>query len=75
MTRTVVIAVYLVIVAGMVLTDVIARSRPDRIAPVDDMLEKAMISRTARIGIIAAWWWFGWHFIFATTVDPMEVQP
>jgi len=75
MTRTVVIAVYLVIVAGMVLTDVIARSRPDRIAPVDDMLEKAMTSRTARIGIIAAWWWFGWHFIFATTVDPMEVQP
>jgi hypothetical protein len=75
MTRTVVIAVYLVIVAGMVLTDLIARSRPDRIAPVDDMLEKAMTSRTARIGIIAAWWWFGWHFIFATTVDPMEVQP
>lgn len=75
MTRTVVIAVYLVIVAGMVLTDIVARSRPDRIAPVDDMLEKAMTSRTARIGIIAAWWWFGWHFIFATTVDPMEVQP
>lgn len=74
MTRTVVIAVYLVIVAGMVLTDIVARSRPDRIAPVDDMLEKAMTSRTARIGIIAAWWWFGWHFIFATTVDPMEVQ-
>ena len=75
MTRAIVIAVYLVIVAGMVLTDVIARSRPDRIAPVDDMLEKAMTSRTARIGIIAAWWWFGWHFIFATTVDPMEVHP
>ncbi len=75
MTRSVVVAVYLVIVAGMVLTDVIARSRPDRIAPVDDMLEKAMTSRTARIGIIAAWWWFGWHFIFATTVDPMEVSP
>ena len=48
-------------VAGMVLTDIVARSRPDRIAPVDDMLEKAMTSRTARIGIIAAWWWFGWH--------------
>jgi hypothetical protein len=75
MTRTVVVAVYLVIVAGMVLTEVVARSRPDRIAPVDDMLEKAMTSRAARIGIIAAWWWFGWHFIFATTVDPMEVSP
>ena len=38
---------------------------------VDDMLERVMRSRTVRIGVIAAWWWFGWHFIFAKTVDPM----
>ncbi len=75
MTRNIVIAVYLAIVAGMILTDLIARSRPDRLAPVDDMLEKVMTSRTVRVGIIAAWWWFGWHFIFATTVDPMVVTP
>ena len=75
MTRNIVIAVYLAIVAGMILTDLIARSRPDRLAPVDDMLEKVMTSRTARVGMIAAWWWFGWHVIFATTVDPMVVNP
>lgn len=72
MIRAIVIAGYLVIVVAMVVTDIVARARPDRIAPVDDMLEKVMTSRTVRIGMIAAWWWFGWHFIFAKTVDPME---
>ena len=75
MIRTIVIAGYLVIVAGMVITEIIARSRPDRIAPVDDMLERVMTSRTVRIGMVAAWWWFGWHFIFAKTVDPVNWLP
>ena len=69
--RSVVVAGYLVIVAAMIMTDVIARMRSDKLAPVDDMLERVMRSRTVRIGVIAAWWWFGWHFIFAKTVDPM----
>ena len=71
MIRAIVIAGYLAIVVAMVVTDIIARARPDRIAPVDDMLERVMTSRTVRLGMIAAWWWFGWHFIFAKTVDPM----
>ena len=74
MIRTVVIAGYLVIVAAMIVTEVIARSRPNDIAPVDDMLEKVMTSRTVRLGMIAAWWWFGWHFIFAKTIDPMVIN-
>jgi len=73
MIRAIVIAGYLIIVTAMIVTDIIARSRPDRLAPVDDMLEKAMASRIVRIGVIAAWWWFGWHFIFAKTVDPMII--
>lgn len=71
MIRAVVISGYLVIVAAMIVTEISARARPDRIAPVDDMLDKVMTSRTVRIGMIAAWWWFGWHFIFAKTVDPL----
>ena len=70
MIRSIVVAGYLLIVAGMIASEIYARSRPDRFAPVDDMLGKVMRSRTARIGMIAAWWWFGWHFIFAATVDP-----
>lgn len=71
MIRATVIAGYLVIVVGMLVTEITARARPDRIAPVDDMLDRVMTSRTVRIGMIAAWWWFGWHFIFAKTIDPM----
>jgi hypothetical protein len=32
------------------------------------MLAAMMTSRIARVGIIAAWWWLGWHFFFAPTV-------
>lgn len=71
MIRATVIAGYLVIVVGMLVTEITARARPDRIAPVDDMLDRVMTSRTVRIGMIAAWWWFGWHFIFAKTIDPL----
>ena len=71
MIRTIVVAGYLLIVAGMVVSEVIARSRPQSFAPVDDMLDNIMSNRTARIGMLAAWWWFGWHFIFAQTIDPL----
>jgi hypothetical protein len=59
---------YLVLLAAMVVLNVIARRDHARIAPIGDMLERIMTSRTTRIGIIAAWWWFGWHFIFAPPV-------
>lgn len=71
MIRTIVVAGYLLIVAVMVVSEVIARSRPQSFAPVDDMLDNIMTNRTARIGMLAAWWWFGWHFIFAQTIDPL----
>jgi hypothetical protein len=71
MIRTIVVAGYLLIVAAMVVSEVIARSRPQSFAPVDDMLDNIMTNRTARIGLLAAWWWFGWHFIFAQTIDPL----
>jgi hypothetical protein len=71
MIHTIVVTGYLIIVAGMIASEIYARSRPDRFAPVDDMLGRIMHSRTARIGMIAAWWWFGWHFIFAATVAPI----
>jgi hypothetical protein len=33
------------------------------------MLDHVMKSRTTRVAVIAAWWWFGWHFAFAETVQ------
>ncbi|HZK59283.1 MAG TPA: DUF6186 family protein [Cryobacterium sp.] len=63
--RIVTVAGYIVIVGSMVTLELIAKRRPDRVAPLRDMLADVMTSRTARVGIIAAWWWFGWHFLFA----------
>ncbi len=71
MIRSIVVGGYLLIVAGMIVSEIIARSRPQTFAPVDDMLDNIMTNRTARIGMLAAWWWFGWHFIFAQTIDPL----
>jgi hypothetical protein len=28
-----------------------------------------MATRAVRIGMILAWWWLGWHFLVARTVD------
>ncbi|HEY8912944.1 DUF6186 family protein [Lacisediminihabitans sp.] len=68
MTRLVVIAGYLVILGAMIALEAYSRSRPDRVAPLDEMLTEVMTSRIVRVGIIAGWWWFGWHFFFAPTV-------
>lgn len=60
---------YLLILLAMAVVEVVARRRPDRIAPLGDMLDQVMQSRTVRLGVIAAWWWFGWHFLVAQTVQ------
>jgi hypothetical protein len=46
-----------------------SRWRPTRVAPLAEMLDHVMRLRTTRVGIIAAWWWFGWHFLFAPTIQ------
>jgi hypothetical protein len=67
-TRAIVIAGYIAILGAMIVLEAYARREPDRVAPLDDMLTEMMTSRIARVGIIAAWWWLGWHFFFAPTV-------
>jgi len=60
---------YLAILVAMGFTELFARWRPNRVAPLTDMLDHVMRLRTTRVGIIAAWWWFGWHFLFAPTIQ------
>jgi hypothetical protein len=69
MIEAAVVTGYLSIVAAMGVVEFYAVKRPESIAPMGDMLEHVMRSRTVRVGIIAAWWWFGWHFLFAPTVQ------
>jgi hypothetical protein len=45
---------YLAILVGMGLTELFARWRPNRVAPLADMLDHVMRLRTTRVGIIAA---------------------
>lgn len=42
----------------------------DRFASLGDLLDRVMATRTARIAIVVFWWWLGWHFLVAQTVDP-----
>lgn len=60
---------YLVIVLTAIAVEIYAQRKPDVIARLGDMLDHVMKSRTTRVAVIAAWWWFGWHFAFAETVQ------
>lgn len=60
---------YLLILLAMAIVEIYARAKPQKISPLGDMLHHVMTSRTVRLGILAAWWWFGWHFLFAETVQ------
>jgi Family of unknown function (DUF6186) len=42
----------------------------DRIATFGELLDRIMATRAARICILTFWWWLGWHFFVAQTVDP-----
>ena len=42
----------------------------DRFATFGELLDRVMTTRAARICILMFWWWLGWHFFFAQTVDP-----
>lgn len=62
------VAGYVAIIVGMLSTEWRARRNPLSVAPLDDMLDRVMMTRTTRLGLIAAWWWFGWHFLFGPTL-------
>lgn len=69
MSHAVTVAVYLVIVLLAAALEFWGRTRPNQIAPIGTMLSHVMTSRITRVGVTAAWWWFGWHFLFAPTVQ------
>ncbi|MEY4458418.1 MAG: hypothetical protein RIS25_1011 [Actinomycetota bacterium] len=68
MTYWITVTGYLAIIVGMIATELRARAHPVQVAPLDDMLDRVMATRTTRLGLIAAWWWFGWHFLFGPTL-------
>ena len=69
MSRAIILAVYVALVIAALIVEWRAQRRPAIIAPLGEMLEHVMSSRITRVGVTAAWWWFGWHFLFAETVQ------
>lgn len=63
------LAVFSLCVAALTITAWRAR-RADPEATVTELFDRVMASRTVRIAMIVAWWWLGWHFFVAQTVDP-----
>lgn len=68
MIRAITILGYLVCVAAAVTVELLARRDPDRVAPIGDLMDRVMATRSARIGILLFWWWAGWHFLVGQTV-------
>jgi hypothetical protein len=60
---------YVAIVLIAIAVEIYAQRKPNTFAPIGDMLDHVMKSRTTRVAVIAAWWWFGWHFAFSDTVQ------
>lgn len=65
----IVTAGYFTLVIAAIAVEIRAHLAPTRIAPLGDMLTHYSHSRISRVGLTAAWWWFGWHFLFAPTVQ------
>ena len=67
--REVTIVIYvLCLVAAVALA--IGSHRPQwRIAKVTEMLDSVLAQRAPRVALVVFWWWLGWHFLVAQTVD------
>ena len=63
--HAVTVAVYALLLAGLVLAAAVARRRPDLVATVPDVVRSAGRTRAGQLVLLLAWWWLGWHFLLA----------
>jgi hypothetical protein len=40
------------------------------LAPTGQLFDLILSERAVRVTILLFWWWIGWHFLVARTVDP-----
>jgi hypothetical protein len=62
-SRVVTGLVYLAVLVGMVLADVIGRRAGSPIPRFADIVRWAARRRSTQFGLLLAWWWLGWHFV------------
>ena len=70
MTRELTIGGYLVCLLIALVFVVISHRRDAPFATLGEVLDQVFADRAVRITIIVFWWWLGWHFLVARTVDP-----
>lgn len=63
MTRAITLVTYAAAAVGLLALIAVSWLRPRLVATFAGVLDRTMRSRTARIVIIAFWWWLGWHFL------------
>ncbi len=62
-------AVFTLCAVALVASAILVR-RQDPEASVSAMFDAALDDRSVRIAVLMCWWWLGWHFLVAQTVDP-----
>ncbi len=68
--RTVTIAGYLLCAAAAIALVVMSHVPRAPLATFTELLDRILAERATRIALIVFWWWLGWHFLVARTVDP-----
>lgn len=67
--RELTIAGYLFCLVGAVVVALLPLGSRWRIASLFELLDSVLANRTARVALVVCWWWIGWHFVVAQTVD------
>lgn len=55
--------------AALLVSALLVRAQ-DPEASVVAMFDAALEDRSVRLAVLMCWWWLGWHFLVAQTVDP-----
>ncbi|MEY4961935.1 MAG: hypothetical protein RLZZ249_632 [Actinomycetota bacterium] len=68
MSNFLIVSGYLGFVVLGIAMAAIGRLRPEKLAPLGELLKYVMRHRITRIALFMVWWWLGWHFLVGTTV-------
>ncbi|WP_268920992.1 DUF6186 family protein [Paramicrobacterium chengjingii] len=67
--HVVTLGVYLFCLAAAAALTLWSDRRPATVSPPSRILDEIFVSNAGRITVIVFWWWIGWHFLFAQTLD------
>jgi hypothetical protein len=68
MSNFLIVSGYLGFVMLGVVLALMGRLRPNRLAPLSELLKYIMRHRITRIALFMTWWWLGWHFLGGTNL-------